>query len=227
MKKILSAIIICIMVLTLCACNNADATPDEVAANSATQSNVKIEYDIVGTWICDDISEDVYFIFNENGDAYAKWGTCTVYGYFDLDSESGLYDIDVPNLLFNEYEAKVEGDKLTLKSDNSRFDFESAVMPEIVISAPDNLAIDDALLGNWQSADNFECYEFRADGSATITDMYNYATTDCKFSCDDGVITFYYMSSATLEGSKQLPYSITDENNIVINDYKYENVTVG
>ncbi len=225
MKKLLS-VIICIMLLSLCGCNNADATPDEISANSATQSNAQIEYDIVGTWVCDDISEDVYFIFSENGDAYAKWGSCTVYGYFDYDDESNLYDIDVPNLLFNEYEAIIDGDELTLKSETSKFEFESATMPEIVINAPDNLAIDDTLLGNWQSADNFECYEFCDDGTAIITDMYNYATTECKFSCNDGVVTFYYMSSATLDGTKELSYSITDENNIVIDNYNYENVTV-
>ena len=225
MKKLLS-VIVCIMLLTLCACNTTDATPDEVATNSATETFAPIEYDIVGTWVCEDISEDVYFIFNENGDAYAKWGSCTVYGYFDYDKESNLYDIDVPNLLFNEYEATVTGDELKLKSETSKFEFVSATMPEIVITAPDNLAIDEKILGNWQSADNFECYEFRADGTATITDMYNYATTDCKFSCNDGVITCYYMSSATLDGTKELSYSITDENNIVINDYNYENVTV-
>lgn len=225
MKKLLSAIIICIMVLTLCACNSADATPDEVSANSATESNTQSEYNIVGTWVCEDISKDVYFIFNENGDAYAKWGSCTVYGYFDYDKESNLYDIDVPNLLYNEYEATVTGDKLTLKSETSKFEFVSATMPEIVIKATDNFAIDDGIIGNWQSADNYECYEFRSDGTATITDMYNYATTDCKFSCNDGVITFYYMSSATIDGTKELSYSVTDENNIVLDSYNYENVT--
>ncbi len=223
MKKLLS-IIICIMLLTLCACSSADATSDNVAATDATEATTASDYAIVGTWVCEDISDDVYFIFEDNGDAYAKWGSCTVYGYFDYYEDSDTYDIDVPNFLYNEYEAHVATNTMTLLSDESRFTFERAAMPEIVIKATDNFAIDDGIIGNWQSADNYECYEFNGDATAIITDMYNYATTECKFSCDDGVITLYYMASATKDGTKELSYSVTDDNNIVINGYNYERV---
>ncbi len=227
MKRFL-AIIMCILCVTiLCACsdnnqNDADTptNPQDVTENTTATDSTKI----IGTWVCDEISEECYFIFEENGDAFAKWGTSTVYGYYDYDDEASLYDIDIPNFLYNEYEAHIGGDVMTLKSDESSFTFEKAQMPQVIIKAPDNLSIDEKIIGNWQSPDNFECYLFNSDGTAVITDMYNYATIDCKFSCADNVITMYYMSSDTKDGSREVTYSF-ESDKLILNDYTYEKVT--
>ena len=124
MKRLL-AIILCILcVVLLCACNSDDTTQPTEATQPADSNDIDYtELPIVGTWICEDINKDCYFIFEENGDAYAKWGSSTVYGYFDYYEDENLYDIDVPNFLFNEYEAHFGGDVMTLKSDESSYTF--------------------------------------------------------------------------------------------------------
>ncbi len=228
MKKLLSFIICIIFTLSLTACGDdtiiVSSTPDETAPPTVSEISDDA-LPIVGTWVCDDINEECYFIFEENGDAFAKWGTSTVYGYYDYYEEDNVYDIDVPNFLYNEYEATFKGDKMTLESEESNYTFDKATMPKVTIKAPDNLAIDEKLIGNWQSADSYECYEFRADGTATITDLYNYATIESKFSCDKGVVTFYYMSSATKDGSRESEYSFTKDGKLTLTGFTYENVT--
>ncbi len=228
MKKLLSFIICIIFTLSLTACGDdtiiVSSTPDETT--SPTVSEISDDaLPIVGTWVCDDINEECYFVFDENGDAFAKWGTSTVYGYYDYYEEDNVYDIDVPNFLYNEYEASFTGDKMTLESEESNYTFEKTTMPKVTIKSPDNLAIDEKLLGNWQSADSYECYEFRADGTATITDLYNYATIESKFSCDKGVVTFYYMSSDTKDGSRESEYSFTKDGKLTLAGFTYESVT--
>ncbi|MBE6824489.1 MAG: hypothetical protein E7513_03985 [Ruminococcaceae bacterium] len=222
------AIIMCILCVTiLCACsdnNQSDVdAPTSISENTAHTAQGD-STQIVGTWVCNEVSDDCYFIFDENGDAFAKWGTSTVYGYYDYDEEEGLYDIDIPNFLYNEYKAHFGGDIMTLKSDESSFTFEKAQMPQVIIKAPDNLSIDEEIIGDWQSEDNFECYKFNSDGTATITDMYNYATIDCKFSCNDGVVTMYYMASDTKDGSREVAYSFENDK-LILNNYTYEKVT--
>ncbi len=228
MKKAVSFFMCIMLLLMLCAC---DKKEDETAVTESTQetdNSADILYDdlsIVGTWVCKDISEDIYFIFDENGDAYAKWGTSTVYGYFDYYEEENLYDIDVPNFLYNEYKASFKGDVMTLKSEESSFTFQKATMPEVIIKTPDNLVIDESILGNWQSADSYECYNFKSDGTAIVTDLYNYSTVNCKFSCNDSVVTMYYMSSDTKDGSKEMEYSFTSDGKLSMAGYIYESVT--
>lgn len=228
MKRLFSIILCSLLIFMLCSCDNtadtADNTTSETTA-TATGDEVYSSLSIVGTWVCEDISDECYFIFEENGDAFAKWGTSTVYGYFDYYEEEDIYDIDVPNFLFNEYKAKFSGDKMTLKSDDSSYSFEKATMPKVTIKAPDNLAVDDKIIGNWQSADSYECYEFRGDSSGVITDMMNYSTVDFKYSCDKGVVTFYYMSSDTKDGSREVEYSFNEHGKLVMGGYTYENVT--
>lgn len=227
MKKVLSFIICIILALTLCACSKNTTDPTTIVATpDETQSQFyEDSLPIVGTWVCEDINEECYFIFEENGDAFAKFGTSTIYGYFDYFEDEDVYDIDVPNFLYNEYKATFDGDKMTLKSAETSYTFEKATMPKVTIKAPDNLSIDKKLLGNWQSADSYECYEFKDDGTAIITDLYNYATIDCKFSCDKGIVTFYYMSSDTKEGNRECEYSFTKDGKLSLSGYIYENVT--
>lgn len=228
MKKAVSLILCIILLSILCACDKTEeaTTVTESAQESEVSSDISYdELAIVGTWVCEDISDDVYFIFDEKGDAYAKWGTSTVYGYYDYYEDENLYDIDVPNFLYNEYEAYFGGDVMTLKSEDSSFTFEKATMPEVIIKTPDNLAIDESILGNWQSADSYECYEFKSDATAVVTDLYNYSTVDCKFSCNNGVVTMYYMASDTKDGTRELEYSFTTEGKLIIAGYTYESVT--
>ena len=52
----------------------------------------------------------------------------------------------------------------------------------------------------------------------------NEATIDCKYTCKDGVVTLYYMSSETKEGNRELSYSF-DEDKLTLGDYEYEKVT--
>lgn len=226
MKKLFLLIMCVLLSVMLCSCNDSEATRDQTPTEAVTQGDVTTQDAdaIVGTWVCDDISDECYFIFEENGDAFAKWGTSTVYGYFDYDDETGIYDIDVPNFLYNEYEAYFGGDVMTLQSDESKYVFEKATMPEIIIKTPDNLAIDTSLFGDWQSEDSYECFRFNSDTTAVITDMYNYATIDCKYSCNNGVVTMYYMASATQDGSRELEYSINN-GILTINGYEYEKVS--
>lgn len=227
MKKVLSLILCIMFLLTLCACDKTDET-NTTESTYETDNHSDATYDglaIVGTWVCEKISDEVFFIFDESGDAYAKWGTSTVYGYYDYYEDENLYDVDVPNFLYNEYTAHFDGDEMMLKSEESSFTFKKATMPEIIIKTPDNLVIDESILGNWQSADSYECYEFKSDGSAIVTDLYNYSTVDCKFSCNDAVVTMYYMASDTKDGSKEMKYSLTSDGKLIIDDCTYESVT--
>lgn len=226
MKKTAILIICTLLLLMLCACDKDTETSNTPTENIST-SDEAINYsgtEIIGTWVCDDISKDCYFIFEENGDAFAKWGTSTVYGYFDYYADENIYDIDIPNFLSNEYEAKFNNDEMTLSSDESSYSFKKATMPEITIKGPDNYSIDDKILGNWQSIDSYECYRFNSDGTAVITDLYSYATIDCKFSCNNGVVTFYYMASETKDGSREAEYSFTDDGKLTLAGYTYDKV---
>lgn len=228
MKKYLSIIISIILVFTLCACTNDTVTPTESTLESETSADNNLNYsatDILGTWVCEDINKDVYFIFEENGDAYAKWGTCTVYGYFDYYEDENVYDIDINNFLYNEYECHLGEDVMTLISEDSRYTFEKAQMPQIEITFDEILAVDDKVVGNWQCETNYECYQFNDDGTAIITDLYNYSTIDCKYTCIDGVISLYYMASETKSGSKELDYSFTDDRLLKLDDYEYLKVS--
>ncbi|MBQ4128648.1 MAG: hypothetical protein IJD68_02620 [Ruminococcus sp.] len=224
MKRLLIALICLILTFTLCACNSTQETVDPIENIGETTSlNQGSQNEIVGTWICDDINEKCYFIFEDNGDAFAKWGTSTVYGYFDFEDETNLYDIDIPNFLYNEYKANIDGDEMTLESDESSYTFKKATMPEVTIKAPTKLKTDESLIGDWQSEDSPECYRFNKDGTAVITDVLNYATVDCKYSCSDNKVTLYYMVTEEQDGSRELEYSL--KNNILaLNGYEYEKV---
>lgn len=227
MKQLISIILCSLLILMLCACDTKDNT-DQTTTDNTQISTIDEVYEtlpIVGTWVCEDINENCYFIFEENGDAFAKFGTSTVYGYFDYYEEENIYDIDVPNFLYNEYEAKFSGDSMTLESDESRYVFKKATMPKVTIKAPDNLAVDKKIIGNWQSADSYECYEFRDDSTGVITDMYNYSTIDFKYNCDKGVVTFYYMSTDKNDGSREVEYSFDKNGKLTMGGFTYENVT--
>lgn len=230
MKKIPTLIITILMILNLCACSeNADKTAQTVALQETTAPTVaqdKAENsgeNIIGTWVCDDISDECYFIFDEKGDAYAKWGTCTVYGYYDYYTDEDIYDIDVPNFLYNEYKATFSGDEMKLESEDSSFSFEKASMPEITIKAPENLKADAKLVGDWQSENSYECYRFNKDNTAVITDIMSESTVDCKYSCENGTVTLYYMSSDTKDGSRDIDYKISGEK-LILGELTYEKV---
>lgn len=233
MKRLFSFIICIIIMLTFCACSkNTESAPTQ-AVTTPTQAVTDDSIfpldgsgsQIIGTWVCEEINEECYFIFESNGDAFAKWGTSTIYGYFDYYSDEHLYDIDIPNFLCNEYKALFNGDTMTLSSDDSKFVFQKATMPTITIKSPDNLKIDKKLVGNWQSTDSFQFYEFRADGTAAIQDIYNYAIIESKYGCKDGVVTFYAMASKDNDNVTQMQYKFTDDGKLDLGGYIYESVT--
>ncbi len=225
--KIFKPIILCLLLAVfLCSCNDNSqegTTPTEEVTQSNNSSLSDVGSKIIGTWVCKDVSDDCYFIFDEKGDAYAKWGTCTVYGYYDYYEEDGTYDIDIPNFLFNEYEGHFGDNIMTLKSDDSSYTFEKTTLPEVIIKTPDNLSIDESILGKWQSEESYECYEFKSDGTAIVTDMYNYATVDCKFSCDKDIVTLYSMASVTKENTREVKYSLKDSK-LTLDDIEFEKV---
>lgn len=230
MKKLLSLIICFALLCSLFGCSNDPATN---SASTATDTDITesptspIKYEgneIIGTWMCKNISKDCYFIFDENGDAYAKWGTTTVYGYYDFYEEDGIYDIEITNFLMNEYVATFDKDKMTLSSDETAYNFVKATMPEITIKAPDNLVIDKKLVGNWQSADSFQYFEFHDDCTAIIRDIFNLTTVECKYSCKNGVATFYAMSNENKENVTEREYSFTSDGKLEIDGYIYETV---
>lgn len=218
MKRLLTVVLCLVCLVLVSSCNNT-ATPAATPTNTPTSTDP-----IIGTWICDDINENCFFIFDENGEANAKWGTSTVYGSYDYFEDEDVYDIDVPNFLFNEYKATFTGTQMTLTSSDSKYVFRKATMPKVTIKAPQNLKVDKKLLGNWQSADSFECYEFNEDNTAKITDMYNYAIIECKYTCENGKVTFYYMVTDKKEGNREVEYKF-ELNKLVLGDYTYENVT--
>ena len=228
MKKLTTLLLCILLILSLCACNietenNTTETQAETLADTGFDYS---EADIVGTWICDDINDECYFVFEENGDAFAKWGTSTIYGYFDYYEDENIYEIDIPNFLYNDYTATFEKDEMKLESDESSYSFKKATMPEITIKAPEKLKVDKKVIGDWQSADSYECYRFNEDSTAVITDMYSYATIDCKYSCEKGKISFYYMSSETKEGSREVEYSFDEHGKLIMDGIIYENVSV-
>ncbi|MBQ8538782.1 MAG: hypothetical protein IJ433_03930 [Ruminococcus sp.] len=228
MKKFAIILMCALLILSLCACENkTENSTAETEAETLAYTGVNYNgNDIVGTWQCEDISKDCYFIFEENGDAFAKWGTSTVYGYFDYYEDESYYEIDVPNFLYNDYTATFDNDEMTLKSEDSSFTFKKATMPQVTIKAPDKLKVDKKVLGDWQSADTYECYRFNEDSTATITDMYTYATVECKYNCENGKLTFYYMSSDTKDGSREVDYSFDEYGKLVLDGVKFESVTV-
>ncbi len=222
MKRLFSILICIFFLISLSACNKSSDTQETQPPTQAQTENS--DNTIIGTWVCEDINEDCYFIFDENGDAFAKWGTTTVYGYFDYYDDEDYYEIDVPNFLYNDYKVTFSGDEMVLKSDESSYEFIRATMPEIKIEAPDELKLNKKLLGDWQSQSSYECYRFNEDNTAVITDMMNYATIDCKYSCEDGTITMYYMVTEKEGGSRELKIEFINSDKIKINDYEYEKV---
>lgn len=231
MKNISVLLISIFLMLSLCACdknsdNNATESVIVEETQDATVAQDKAEKTgdkIVGTWVCDDISDECYFIFDENGDAYAKWGTCTVYGYYDYYVDEDIYDVDIPNFLYNEYKATFSEDEMKLESEDSSYSFEKAKMPEITIKAPSDLVVDTKIVGDWQSANSYECYRFNDDNTAVITDIMSESTVDCKYTCKDGVITLYYMSSQTKDGSREISYNVSGEK-LILDKLTYEKV---
>ena len=229
--KIFKPIVLCLLLaVLLCSCTKGNSNTENSETQAETSETIESDSTlngdsskIIGTWICEDISDECYFIFDEKGDAFAKWGTCTVYGYYDYYEEDDTYDIDIPNFLYNEYEASFSKNDMILKSDTSSYTFEKAEMPKITIKAPDNLTVDKDIVGNWQSEDSYECYKFNQDGTATVTDLYNYATVDCKFTCDKGVVTLYSMASETKENTREMKYSLKDSK-LTLDDIEFEKV---
>ena len=72
MKKTVSLILCVMFLLMLCACDKTDETPAATESAQESENTSDISYDelaIVGTWVCEDISDDVYFIFDERGEA--------------------------------------------------------------------------------------------------------------------------------------------------------------
>lgn len=228
MKKIAILILCITLMLSLCACENkSDNNTTETQAETLADTGYDYSSaDILGTWICEEINENCYFIFQKNGDAYAKWGTSTVYGYFDYYEDENYYEIDIPNFLYNDYTVSFENDEMTLESVDSSYTFKKATMPEITIKAPEKLKVDKKLIGDWQSADTYECYRFNDDSTAKITDVNNYATIDCKYSSEKGKITFYYMSTDTQDGSREVEYSFDKDGKLVMDGVTYEGITV-
>lgn len=232
MKRFLSLFICIILLISLCACGentNTNTSDSQNETTSVDTNNNEVEKaestgeEIIGTWVCDDINKDCYFIFDEKGDAYAKWGTCTVYGYYDYFSDENLYDIDVNGFLYNEYKATFSGDEMKLESEDSSFSFEKATMPEVTIKAPDDLKTDKKIIGDWQSPQSYECYRFNDDNTAVITDLMSEATIDCKYTCVDNTITLFYMSSDKKDGSRELSYTF-DGKLLILDGYEYEKV---
>lgn len=231
MKRYLFVLISLLLILSLCACGEKEESlsletvvVEETVASTVTQDKAeKSGEEIIGTWICDEVSDDCYFIFDEKGDAYAKWGTCTVYGYYDYYSDEDIYDIDVPNFLYNEYKLTIDGDEMKLESEDSSFSFEKATMPKITIKAPSNLSLDKNIVGDWQSSGSYECFRFNDDNTAVITDIMSESTIDCKYSCKDGKVTLYYMSSETKDGNRELSYSVENDS-LILDDLTYEKV---
>lgn len=227
MKKLLFIVFLLIIMLTFCSCQSGDATKNEQSPTSATAQNKDSKLvSIVGTWVTNDIDNDLYFIFEENGDAFVKYGSCTIYGeYYDSEDDNGnpVYDIDLGEFLYNEYSAKMDGERLILKSPTNEYKFRKAEFYDVVLPQADSSKIDEKLLGNWGSQDNFECYEFRADGTATVTDMYNMATIECVYKCDNGKVTLTYLATETQTGIKEYEYSV-DGDKAVIDKYNYEKV---
>ena len=222
MKKLICFVLCVIFMLSLSACTKktTTVTPSKTTEKIDVQN---VDGTIVGTWMCEDISKDCYFIFGENGDAYAKWGSCTVYGYYDEYEEDGEYDIDIPGFLFNIYTATFKDNSMLLVSDSSQYFFERAEMPTITIDAPDNLKIDEKILGKWASADSYEFYEFKQDGVAFVTDMANYSTVECRYDCAENTITMYAMATDKRSNVTELKYEILD-GKIKIGDLIYEPV---
>ena len=223
MKRLFSILFCIFFLISLTACNN-NADIQETQPEQPTESAVEKDT-LIGTWVCDDINEDCYFIFDENGDAFAKWGTTTIYGYYDYYDDEDYYEIDIPNFLYNDYKATISGDEMELESDESSYEFERATMPEVKIDAPDELKVDKKLIGDWQSESSYECYRFNDDNTAVITDMMNYATIDCKYSCEDNTITMYYMVTENKNGSRELSVEFNSKDEIKIDDYVYEKVS--
>ncbi len=231
MKQLLTILFCIIFLLSLTACGSETqqtetqpTTPTETVSTSDSEEESE-DGSIIGTWVCDDINKDCYFIFEENGDAFAKWGTSTIYGYFDYYEEDGLYEIDIPNFLYNDYRATFNDDEMQLKSDESSYVFEKATMPEVTIDAPNDLQTNDKLIGDWQSESSYECYRFNDDNTAVITDMLNYATIDCKYSFESDTATMYYMVTEDESGSRKLSVEFINDDEIKIDDYVYKRVT--
>lgn len=223
MKRFISIILCTLMLCMLCSCKKSEQTPAPTTA--PTTAPTKLDgSEIVGTWMCNEISRDCYFIFEENGDAFAKMGSSTVYGYYDYYADENLFDISITGFLFNEYTATFSGDKMTLVSEEqTSYTLKKAQMPEITITKPDDLNIDSKLIGDWQSPQNSECYRFNEDTTAVITDIMSEATLDCYYNCENGTITMYYMASETKDNTITLTYYF-DGDTLMINEYPYEKV---
>lgn len=238
-KKTCALFLALLFVFALCSCGDNQDSSNDATQDSATvapvipQQTEKVEKEksqksslIVGTWTTKDIDDDLFFIFEDNGDAFVKYGSCTIYGdYFETENDEGqiVFDIDLGQFLYNEYEATFENDTMVLKSDAAAYNFKKAKFYDVNLPTPDTDKVDSDLVGNWGSNDSYECYEFRDDGTATITDMYNMATIDCVFECEDGTVKLTYLSTETKTGTKEYSYSV-DNDKAEINHIDYERV---
>lgn len=221
MKKILACVLSVLFLLLLVACGSdsvTDPTTDIVESN---------DYNLLGTWTCDAYGEDIYFIFEENGDCFAKMGSCTIYGVFDNTYDNAnekRYSIELGNFFLDEYTAKLSDNnkELTLTGNEYYYILSKATLPEIKFPPNDNFIVADEILGDWLSESSIECYRFNADGTAVITDLYNDATLDCTYTCDGNTATLTYMSTATTTSSREVVFEAVDNDHIILNNIAYE-----
>lgn len=220
MKRFTAILLCAVLLFSFCACKKTNTT-STVTPNPTQNTNVTpVDGTIIGTWICEEIGNDYYFVFDESGNATVKWGSHSVQGEYDYDAEYDEYDIEIENFLYNIYKATFNGDTMLLMSDSASYIFERAESAMVTISAPDSLNVDSEIVGTWNCADTFERYVFNADSTAYYMDMEYLYRVDFRFDCVDGKLTFYSMGNSTNLEVNELEYKLED-GNLKIGDYTF------
>lgn len=223
MKKFLSIFLSILFILSLTACKNtSDSTPDEVSTQN-------FDATIYGTWICEDISNDCYFKFDENGDCSAIIGSCTIYGIFAVSQNNGstTAEIELSGFFYDVYTLTFYNNNTTvmLSGYENSYTLTRATLPDFSLPPNDNAAIINGLVGNWASDGALEYFQFNSDGTAMVTDILNEAITLCNYTCNSNVITLTYVQAVDKTATREIIVEFIDDNHITLDSIPYERAT--
>lgn len=230
MKRIISIILVCFLVLALTACSDSGNT-DTTTATGSYEINWSYvpDNDLVGAWkpAAEDGKE--YVLFTDDGKLRAVYGTVVFdstlnYGVDGYGNKSCYTE---GSYLYGQWTYKVEGDTLKINYEDKELVFNQIEYTPITIQAKDSFVKNDKLVGKWLNKMYNDSYEFTTDGYAIYSQKYddgiNVYETEVKhaYTVEDNKITLYfYNSNDKNEVTQTLDYSI-DGTKIIIGEADY------
>lgn len=231
MKRLFALILVCLMVLSLGACN-----PDNTGTSSTGEPTYEInwtalpDYDIVGAWAPEDSVNGEYVLFTDDGKLRIVYGTVVfdsvmTYGEDGYGNKSGFTE---GNYLYGQWTYTVEGDKLTINySEEETKVFNKIDYTPITLEAKADFVKKDELVGKWLNNLYHDSYEFTEDGYVifrqTIDDGVYVYETEIKHTYtveDDTVTMYFYEDNSGNETQESATFSI-DGTKLLVGDNDY------